>query len=58
MLIRLLCWILGHRTVHQTFTGQQFKSVNPLTGMEVPGNYYKWTKTPFCTRCGKTVHQD
>lgn len=55
MIKSLLCLLFGHRTIHKAMTGT-FQTKNGF-GMDQTGHYYKWERTPFCTRCGKTVHK-
>ena len=52
MLIYLICLLWGHKTVHKATTGA-FDTTNPLTGLPQKGHYYRFTRTLFCTRCGK-----
>ena len=52
MLAYLICLLWRHKTVHKAATGE-FDTTNQLTGLPQKGHYYKFTRTPFCTRCGK-----
>lgn len=56
MLKKLICLLWGHKTVHKAATGE-FATVDRLTGRPTIGHYYKWERTPYCTRCGKDVKQ-
>lgn len=57
MIAWLICFLWRHKTVHKAATGS-FDSTNPLTGLPQKGHYYKFTRTPFCTRCGKLCQQE
>ena len=52
MLIKLVCFLLGHRMVHKAYTGESMEAINYLGGAQTVA-LYKWTTTDFCTRCGK-----
>lgn len=58
MIQRLLCWLLGHKTVFKAPTGKQYVIMNQLTGQPDIGNYMRWARSEFCLRCGKRVHKD
>jgi len=55
MIAYLICLLWRHKTVHKATTGE-FDTTNQLTGLPQKGHYYKFTRTPFCTRCGKLCH--
>lgn len=50
----LICRILGHKTVHDVFTGEYGVANSPMYGQtQVPVIYKE--RAPFCLRCGKDV---
>lgn len=54
MIKKIICLILGHKTVHKAYTGEKIDAVG------VMGNHFtilmfKYEKTPFCTRCGHNI---
>ena len=55
MIIKLICWLWGHKVVHKAFTGNSIKGTNLLIDREVHIPCYKFQKSDFCTRCGKAV---
>lgn len=55
MLIRLICWILGHKTIVKASTGDTFETINQMTGLPQTGHYYVFEKKPFCVRCGYAI---
>ena len=55
MLKKLICWLWGHKTVHKVVTGNTMEVTEPMTGLLKTVVLCKWERTPFCTRCGRTV---
>ncbi len=55
MIKELICWLWGHKTVHKGYTGETMRQSNGF-GMAVDVALYTFTRTKFCTRCGKEVH--
>lgn len=51
----LICFLFGHEIVVKAATGQQFDTIDRLTGESTKGNYYVWRRMEFCVRCGKTA---
>lgn len=51
----LICLMWGHKTVHKAATGE-FSTIDRLTGQPTTGHYYKFDRTPYCTRCGDPVY--
>ena len=47
---------MGHKTVHKAYTGQIIKATNPA-GFEHNMLMYKYHRTNYCTRCGKTIKE-
>ena len=55
MIKKLICLLWGHKTVHKGYTGETMRQSNGF-GMTVDVALYQFTRTRFCTRCGKEVH--
>ena len=58
MIKKLICWIWGHKTVHKVVTGHTMEVTQPMTGMLNTVPLFKYERTPFCPRCGETIHDD
>ena len=59
MLIKILCFLLGHKTTVKAMTGDQFETYHRLyPEVKVKENYYIWQKLKFCARCGKKVKDE
>lgn len=56
MIIKLICWLWGHKTMLKATTGT-FQTVNQVTGYPQTGHYYRWQRNEFCVRCGTKVHE-
>jgi len=54
MLKKVLCFLLGHKTVHKAYTGEKMCCVGVL-GNEYDILMFHYNRTSFCTRCGKDV---
>lgn len=52
MIKKLICLLWGCKTVHKAYTGEQMDCVGVL-GNAYTSSMFHYTKTPFCTRCGK-----
>jgi len=52
MIIKLLCWLYGHKIVVKAYTGQTMKAQNGL-GEDRMVSMYLYETKPFCVRCGK-----
>lgn len=56
MLQKLLCWLIGHKTVYKVATGEiitvdtHFEKDQKLPLMQ-------WLRSDFCLRCGVGVHE-
>lgn len=57
MIQKLLCFLLGHKTVYQAATGQILSATNVL-GLSSDHILVKWERSKFCLRCGVLVHDD
>jgi hypothetical protein len=55
MLIKLWCWLWGHKTVVKAMTGDTCSYSNQLTGNTDIGHYYRLGRLDFCVRCGRKV---
>lgn len=55
MLQKLLCWLLGHKTMWKAFTGH-YGAVDTAfdRGLSVP--ICTWQRSEYCLRCGKKIH--
>jgi len=58
MLQKLLCFLLGHKTVYNVFTGETAEVSSHLTGDPIIEPIFRVTRSAFCHRCGKLVHKD
>ncbi len=57
MIQKLLCLILGHKTVYEAFSGQTVVVDSAFDrGLTKP--LMVWTKSKFCLRCGIVIHED
>jgi hypothetical protein len=57
MIKKLICYLWGHKTVHKAYTGQKVNCVG-LMGNKYTISLYKFERTNFCTRCGKTIKEE
>lgn len=56
MLIKILCFLFGHKTVIKVATGKQFDTYHRLyPDLVVKENYYTLQRLDFCRRCGAKV---
>jgi len=56
MLNKILCFLLGHKTVIKAMTGQQFDTHHKLyPDLTIKGNYYTLKRLDFCARCGEKI---
>lgn len=51
---KLICFLLGHKTVLKAYTGNKYQAVGML-GNEFTVSLYEWKRMDFCIRCGKSV---
>ena len=54
MLQKLLCFLLGHKTVVKAYTGETITG-DTTFDRDVKHLCYKWQRLSFCVRCGKAV---
>lgn len=52
MLIKLFCYLWGHKFIVKAFTGKTFKTYHPLVNEQIDGHYWKYEQIAFCSRCG------
>jgi len=52
MIQKMLCWLIGHKTVYRAFTGQT-TVVDGTFDKNIVTPLMKWEKSEFCLRCGK-----
>ena len=57
MIKKLLCWLWGHKTVVKAYTGETMIADGAFD-RDVKHPLYRWERSKFCTRCGKSIHQD
>ncbi len=57
MIIKLICWLWGHKTILKAATGETFQTINQATGLPQTGHYYVLERKDFCVRCGKKIHE-
>ncbi len=57
MIQKLLCLLLGHKTVYSAFTGQ-IARVDTAFVRNVATPVYTLERSDFCRRCGTRVHYD
>lgn len=57
MIQKLLCWLLGHKTVFKAATGDVLVAADGF-GQDVKYPLAKWERSKFCLRCGEVVHKD
>jgi len=56
MLKKILCFLLGHKTVVKAATGEQFDTHHRLyPEVAIKANYYTLKRLDFCARCGTTT---
>lgn len=52
MLKKLICFMLGHKTVLKAYTGNTVQARGVL-GNDFTISLYEWRRMDFCVRCGK-----
>lgn len=57
MLQKLLCWLLGHKTMFKAATGEVLVSDSAFD-RDVKHALMKWERSKYCLRCGTQVHQE
>lgn len=57
MIQKLLCWLLGHKTVYKAFTGQT-AVVDGVFDRNINTPVMIWERSKFCLRCGTKVHEE
>jgi len=57
MIQKLLCWLLGHKTVYKAATGQTLVADGAFD-RDIRYPLMRWERSEFCLRCGKKVHED
>lgn len=56
MILKLWCFLWGHKTIVKASTGKQFETYHRLyPEVKVKENYYVLRRLDFCKRCGKKV---
>jgi len=58
MLNRILCALLGHKTIVREYSRKFEVAPDPIFGGTCPVFFYKIVRLPFCTRCGVKAHAD
>ncbi len=54
MLIKIWCFLFGHKFMIKAMTGQQYDTHHKLyPDITIKGNYYKWQRLEYCKRCGE-----
>jgi hypothetical protein len=56
MIKKLMCFLWGHKIVHKAYTGSTINGIGVM-GNEQTIALYKFTRTDFCTRCGKLIKE-
>lgn len=56
MIKKLICFFWGHKIVHKAYTGKIINCVG-LAGNEYTRSLYRFEKTDYCTRCGKSTKE-
>ena len=56
MLQKLLCWLLGHKTMFKAATGETLVADGAFD-RNVRFPLMKWERSEYCLRCGKKVHE-
>jgi hypothetical protein len=59
MLMKIICFLLGHKIVIKAATGKQFDTYHRLyPQITIKGNYYTLMRLDFCKRCGAKVTKE
>lgn len=57
MIQKILCWLLGHKTVYEAATGHVIVADGAFD-RDIKYPLVKWERSKFCLRCGEIVHKD
>lgn len=57
MLQKLLCWLLGHKTMFKAATGNVLVADGAFD-RDIKYPLMKWERSEYCLRCGEKVHDD
>lgn len=57
MLLKLLCWLLGHKTMYKVATGEVIVA-DGYFNHNVRHLVMKWARSKHCLRCGKEIHPE
>lgn len=57
MITKLWCFIWGHKTVINAFTGEAIICYDPI-GEPVTRDVYTLKRLKFCKRCGADCHEE
>ena len=57
MLQKLLCWLLGHKTMYKAATGDVIVADGAFD-RDIKYPLYTLERSKYCLRCGVKVHED
>jgi len=52
MIKKVLCYLFGHKFIAKCYTGEQYRTYHPLTGIKTIGEYFRYEAQKWCLRCG------
>ena len=56
MIIKLICWLWGHKAMSKVYSGKTIEISDPNTENMVIIPTYNWQRNYYCKRCGNKLN--